>query len=108
MDRELPRVLVPTINVWQDKGSVRTLPEIFAAWDKYKVAQIYTRASLPATDSCEKFLRINESAVLKSIFKRGITTTREVENTFEADEKALAELSEEKKRYERERSTATF
>lgn len=101
MDRELPRVLVPTINVWQDKGSVRTLPEIFAAWDKDKVAQIYTRAALPATNSCEKFLRINESAVLKSVFKRGITTTREVENTFEADEKALAELSEEKKRYER-------
>ncbi len=99
MSKELPKVLVPTVNVWQDKGVVRTLPEIFAAWDKDRVAQIYTRAALPNTQSCNRFLRINESAVLKSVFKRSIPTAREVFNTPTVDERALSELSEEKKRY---------
>ncbi len=108
MAKELPRVLVPTINVWQDTGSVRTLPEIFAAWDADKVAQVYTRAALPNTKVCKRFLRINESAVLKSVVKRNITTTRVVKNTPVADEGAQKELSEEQKRYARARKKHSY
>ncbi len=100
MKNNLPRVLVPCINVWQDTGSVRTLPEIFSCWDKEKVAQIYTKAGLPDTDVCQKFFRINENSVLKSVFKRSVKTSSEVENTKgEVTQSQKKELSEESKRY---------
>lgn len=100
MSSKLPRVLVPSINVWQDGGNIRTLPEIFACYDKEKVAQIYTRASLPNTKVCDRFLRINENAVIKSVFKRSIKTSGEVSNSsyIEKDE-----LKKEQKRYSRAR-----
>lgn len=100
MENKLPRVLVPCINVWQDTGAVRTLPEIFSCWDKEKIAQIYTKAGLPDTTVCEKFFRINENAVMKSIFKRGISTSSVVKNTKgEVTSSQKQELQQEEKRY---------
>ncbi len=100
MKNKLPRVLVPCINVWQDTGSVRTLPEIFSCWDRESVAQIYTKAGLPDTKVCNRFFRINENAVMKSIFKRGVKTSSEVENTKgEVTASQQQELNEENKRY---------
>ncbi|MGN0452667.1 MAG: hypothetical protein ACI4GZ_02575 [Ruminococcus sp.] len=102
MEKKLPRVLVPTINVWQDKGSVRTLPEIFSCWDKESVAQIYTRAALPDTEVCDRFLRIDEGAVLKSVFKRSTLTSKRVENSHgQESQEAKQELLSEEKRYAR-------
>lgn len=100
MDNKLPRVLVPCINVWQDTGSVRTLPEIFSCWDKEKIAQIYTKAGLPQTAVCERFFRINENAVVKSVFRRRVKTSSRVENTKgEEDDAQKQELQAESKRY---------
>lgn len=100
MDNKLPRVLVPSINVWQDTGSVRTLPEIFSSWDREKVAQIYTKAGLPQTSVCNKFFRINENTVMKSVFKRGVKTSSQVENTKGGGDFAQQqELNAESKRY---------
>lgn len=100
MDKRLPRVLVPSINVWQDTSSVRTLPEIFSCWDKEKLAQIYTKAALPQTAVCNRFFRINENAVMKSVFKRGVQTSSRVENTKgEVSDTQKQELKEESKRY---------
>ncbi|MDO5124143.1 MAG: hypothetical protein Q4D44_05700 [Eubacteriales bacterium] len=101
MDKELPRVLVPTITEWRDSNGNRTLPEIFSCWDRDKVAQIYTRAPLPDTAVCDRFLRINESDVLKSIFKRSTSTTKRVYNTKteECTSQQSAELEAERKRY---------
>ncbi len=100
MNDRLPRVLIPSINVWQDTGSVRTLPEIFSCWDKEQVAQIYTKAGLPDTCVCDKFFRINENAVIKSIFKRKIQTSSVVHNTHDAySEAEQQEIDSQKKRY---------
>ncbi len=100
MKSSLPKVLVPAINVWQDSGNIRTLPEIFASYDKAKVAQIYTKAGLPQTEVCDKFFRINENAVLKSIFKRNIKTSSEVKNQTEPiSAQEAKELAEQQNRY---------
>lgn len=100
MDNKLPRVLVPSVNVWQDTGAVRTLPEIFSCWDKESLAQIYTKAGLPQTSVCNKFFRINENAVMKSVFRRSAKTSSQVENTKgEADDAQKLELQVESKRY---------
>ncbi len=80
MNSKLPKVLVISVNVWQDSGNIRTLPEIFACYEKEKVAQIYTKAGVPDTQVCDRFFRINENAVIKSIFKRSTKTSSEVKN----------------------------
>ncbi len=104
MNTSLPKVLVPTINVWQDSGNIRTLPEIFAFYDKSKVAQIYTKAGLPQTEVCDNFFRINENAVLKSIFKRNIRTSTEVKNQTEpVSAQEARELTEQQNRYSNSR-----
>lgn len=100
MNKFLPRVIVPTINVWQDGGNIRTLPEIFSQYDKDKIAQVYTKAGLPQTAVCDRFFRINENAVLKSVIKRSIKTSSVVENLtapISAEEKE--ELLKQQKRY---------
>ncbi|MBE6734206.1 MAG: glycosyltransferase family 4 protein [Ruminococcaceae bacterium] len=99
MENKLPRVLVLSINVWQDKGLVRTLPEIFSCWDRERVAQIYTKAGLPDTQVCHRFFRINENAVMKSIFKRSTVTSSVVENTKSDSPEQEREVQQEQKRY---------
>lgn len=99
---KLPRILVPTINEWRDEGTNHTLINIFKCYDPDKVAQIYTRASLPDTTVCNKFFRINESLVLKSVFKRGTKTGERVYNTADTG-KFSKELEVEKNRYKNTR-----
>ena len=99
MEKKLPRVLVPSINVWQDKGLVRTLPEIFSCWDSERVAQIYTKAGLPDTQVCHRFFRINENAVMKSVFRRSTVTSSVVENTKSDSTEQQKEVQQEQKRY---------
>lgn len=98
-NKPLPKVLVVNINVWQDSSAIRTMPEIFACWQKDRVAQIYTRAGLPDTKVCDEFLQINENSVIKSILKRKLVTARRVSNTPQEKGKADAELAKEKQRY---------
>lgn len=100
MEHKLPRVLIPSINVWQDTGAVRTLPEIFSCWDKEQVAQIYTKAGMPATSVCNRFFRINENAVMKSVFRRSTCTSCQVENSFgELSDTEKQELNKQAQRY---------
>ncbi|MBE6793651.1 MAG: glycosyltransferase family 4 protein [Ruminococcaceae bacterium] len=95
----LPKVLVVNINVWQDNSAIRTMPEIFACWQKDRVAQIYTRAGLPDTKVCDEFLRINENAVIKSIINRKVKTAQRVYNTKSSPNAQDEELKKEQKRY---------
>lgn len=98
-NKVLPKVLVVNINVWQDNSAIRTMPEIFACWQKDRVAQIYTRAGLPDTKVCDEFLRINENAVIKSIFNRRIKTAQRVYNTKSKTDAQDEELKKEQQRY---------
>lgn len=100
MNDKLPKALVISVNVWQDSGNIRTLPEIFACYDKEKVAQIYTKAGVPETQVCDRFFRINENAVIKSIFKRKIKTSCEVKNSKgKLSDNEQKELLAQQKRY---------
>ena len=99
MDNKLPRVLVPGIHVWQDKSSIRTLPEFFSCWDKDKIAHVYTKAGLPQSSVCDRFFRINENAVIKSVFNRRVKTSSRVVNTESMTEAQQQEMAKESKRY---------
>lgn len=80
MKDRLPKVLVISINVWRDDSHIRTLPELFSCWDRDRVAQIYTRAGVPSNSICDRYFRIDENSVIKSIFNRRLKTGTVVEN----------------------------
>ncbi len=100
MNEKMPKVLILSINAWQDQSPNHTLSDIFSWWEKDKLAHIYIRAGVPSTKVCDKFLKINENAVIKSVLKRNIKTAKEVRNcTGEMDPQEMAELLAEQKRY---------
>ena len=101
-NNEFPRVLVTSINAWRDNTGINTLIDFFKCWDSDKVAQIYTRASLPKTTVCNKFFRISEPVVMRSVLRRKLKTGSVVENEVEGIENE--ELKEEQKIYSKKKS----
>lgn len=96
-----PKVLVVGINPWIDNTGINTLINFFDGWDKNSIAHIYTRAKLPNTHMCDKFFRISEPKVMKSLLKRSIKTGEEV---FNSNEEAV-ESSQENQIYNKKHSS---
>ena len=94
-----PKVLVVGINPWIDNTGINTLINFFENWDKDSLAHIYTRAGLPNTKICDRFFRISEPKVLKSVIKRGIKTGEVVENGSVVNK----EMAEENNLYKKKR-----
>ena len=86
-----PKVLVVGINPWKDNTGINTLINFFSKWDKNSLAHIYTRAGLPNTVICDKFFRISEPKVLRSVFKRKLKTGEVVENSVSESSDTIAE-----------------
>ncbi len=76
-----PKVLVVGINPWIDNTGINTLINFFSDWGKEELAHIYTRERLPYTKICDRFFRISETAVIRSVYKRRTVTGEEVCNT---------------------------
>lgn len=79
-EKTLPKVLVVSTNAWRDNTGINTLIEFFKCWNPERIAQIYTKSTLPQTTVCNKFFSISENAVMRSVINRSITTGREVYN----------------------------
>ena len=79
-NKQLPKILVVSTNAWRDNTGINTLIEFFKCWDNNRIAQIYAKSELPKTSVCNKFFRISENAVMKSVFKRTVKTGSEVKN----------------------------
>lgn len=101
-NKEFPKVLVTSINAWRDNTGINTLIDFFKCWDSQRIAQIYTRASLPKTTVCNEFFRISEPVVMKSVLKRKLKTGSVVENETEGVENEG--LKEEQKIYAKKKS----
>ena len=80
-----PKVLVVGINPWVDNTGINTLINFFDGWDKDALAHLYTRAGLPNTHMCDRFFRIAEPKVMRSVFNRRIKTGEEVKNSGTTD-----------------------
>lgn len=78
--KALPRVLVVSTNAWRDNTGINTLIEFFKCWNPDRIAQIYTKSTLPKTEVCNKFFSISENAVMRSVINRKISTGKEVQN----------------------------
>ena len=93
-----PKVLVVGINPWIDNTGINTLINFFDGWDKESLAHIYTRAGLPNTKICNRFFRISEPRVLRSLLKRGIKTGEIVSNSSDEAKGAEGNKIYKKKR----------
>ncbi len=98
-ENRLPKILVVSTNAWRDNTGINTLIEFFKCWDNERIAQIYAKSELPKTSVCNKFFRISENAVMKSVFKRTIQTGSEVENETHLSKEDDTATQEEKKLY---------
>ncbi|WP_423800050.1 hypothetical protein [Neobacillus sp. SAB-20_R2A] len=99
MQESLPKVLVVSINAWKDNSGINTLIDLFKNWEKDKIAQIYTRSSLPSTKVCNRFFQISENAVIKSIFNRKKVTGRIVSNEMKIDKDLKENIEQENSLY---------
>lgn len=76
----IPKVLVVDMNPWREDGTAHTMKNIFSCWDPNKVAQIYTKPSLPYTKVASRFFQINENVVFRSVLKPWTSVGLEVES----------------------------
>lgn len=88
---DFPKVLVVSTNAWRENTGINTLINLFKNWDAKKIAQIYTRSSLPSTKVCDEFFRISEKLVLKSVLNRKIKTGGRVQNEHDGGSDAQKE-----------------
>lgn len=102
-NKQLPKVLVTSINAWRDNTGINTLINFFKCWESDRVAQIYARASLPKTTVCDSFFRISEPVVMKSVFKRRLKTGSVVENQISSTDEKNSDLEEENKIYDKKK-----
>lgn len=98
-NKEHIKVLVVGINPWVDNTGINTLINFFDGWDKNALAHLYTRAGLPNTHMCDRFFRIAEPKVMRSVFDRRIKTGEEVTNSGAADADAAKEGQLYKKKH---------
>ena len=93
MNLDLPKVLSISLNTWRKDSGIHTQTDLFKFYDTEKVSQIYTKSDLPDTPVCNKFFRISENEIIKSVIKRNPVGKR-VHNgqaVDEATQKAMAE-----------------
>lgn len=71
MESENPKVLVISHNPFSDtQNNGKTLSAFFKGWPKDKIAQLYLTLDKFDTTVCEKFYRITDLDVLKTIFSK--------------------------------------
>lgn len=69
-----PKILFLTVNGWNNTTGTGTISSIIEGYPKECVANIFIRADRPNSSVCDKYFRIDELKVIKSVFKRNIKT----------------------------------
>ena len=72
--KNLPKLLVITINAWSDQNSTgNTISNHFGNWDSTKLSNIYLRDEEIDNDCCDTYFKICEKDIANSFFsKRGM------------------------------------
>lgn len=73
-----PKILILTVESWNSKVGANTFSSLFAGYPAQNLANVYIREELPDSKSCARYFQISENKVIRSIFKPGVKTGREV------------------------------
>ncbi len=98
MAEKLPKILSVSLSTWSVKSNSHTQTDLFKFWSPDRVAQIYTKSTLPETSVCNSFFQISENAVMKSVFNRKMAGRR-VKNAQTADIQTKKAAEQEAKIY---------
>ena len=74
-----PCVLIVSHNPFSDtQNNGKTLSAFFAGWPKDKIAQLFITLETPSTRVCERFYRITDLEILKSVYSRSVPVGSEL------------------------------
>lgn len=99
-EKQLPKILSISLSTWREDSGIHTQTDLFKFWDKERLAQIYTRSDYPNTPVCDRFFRISENQIVKSVYKRKPVGER-VENKTNVSLEENKAAEEEKKLYDK-------
>ncbi len=94
------RVLISTVDCWNDKIGANTFSRLLERYDTSLVANLYIREEIPNSSTCRRYFKISESSVVRSVFHRGIKTGKLLSGSDLApDLEDAANLAKTKARY---------
>ena len=93
-----PKILVFTVSAWNSKIGANTWASLLQGYDSTKLANICIRDEVPDSLICSRYFTISENKVLKSIFKPGIKTGREI-MAGSTSQEVTNDLEEHNRRY---------
>lgn len=89
-----PRILVITVNSWNSKVGDNTFSTLLDGYPKDNIASLFIREDEPDSKVCNKYFRISESAIIKSIIKPSTITGQKVDGTTRNDSKIVPSISD--------------
>lgn len=100
MNKECPRVLVSSVDVWNKKSGSDTFQNMLSGYDWDKIANVYIRNGKPTSEVCNKYFLISENAVVKSVLKKNTVTGMKIQCEKEEQDRDIEkEYQKERKRY---------
>ena len=88
-----PRILVVTVNSWNSKVGDNTFSTLLDGYPKDNIASLFIREDEPDSKACNKYFRISESAIIKSIIKPITITGQKVDGIARNNSKILSSIS---------------
>lgn len=98
MNIEDAKILIFTVDCWNDRIGANTMSELFSWCNPSNIANIYIRSDVPTCKKCSNYFQICENKVIKSIINPKQKTGKRV---LISEDIIDNELSIEKKRYKR-------
>ena len=86
-----PRVLVCSVNSWNSKVGDNTFSTLLEDCSKENIAVVFIREDEPDSTVCNKYFRISEGAVIKSILNPKVITGRQIIVAKNQDKKKVSE-----------------
>lgn len=100
MDMKFPRVLVSSIDVWNNTSGSDTFTNLLSGYDSDKVANVFFRSGIPSSPAADRYFYVCENSVIKSIFMWNARTGWEVHKGTDGEKKEIEKNSSiEKTRY---------
>lgn len=93
-----PKVLVSSIDVWNNTSGSDTFPNLLSGYHSENVANIYIRSGVPTSAVAGRYFHIDESSVLRSIFFKKENTGYEIRKSQEAETGTMIQESAAKER----------
>lgn len=88
MSKENKKILVFTVAAWNSKVGANSWATLLESYDSSNIANLCIRDEVPDSRVASRYFSISENKIIKSVFKRGLQTGREIEPCATEEEKS--------------------